>query len=60
MQENWDEYIKGQAEDYGVPLGVARMLFDLLGPSEAYDGFVTHLEDYADEHGESDEWETDE
>ena len=42
------EYVKGVAEDFGVDFASAWMLFDILGPSEAYDGFITELEDYAD------------
>ena len=45
-QENWDEYIRECADNAGVDFNEAKMLFDLLGPSEAYDGFITMLEDY--------------
>ena len=45
-QENWDEYIADCAEDCGVDFDEAKMLFDLLGPNEAYDGFITMLEDH--------------
>ena len=46
VKNDWDEYIQDCAEDCGVEFDEAKMLFDLLGPSEAYDGFVTTLEDH--------------
>ena len=45
---NWKEYVREQAEEYGVPFDVAWEIFLLLGPNEAYDGFVTELQDIAD------------
>ena len=42
------KFVKNSAEDYGVPLRDALMIFDMLGESEMYDGFVTELEDYAE------------
>jgi hypothetical protein len=41
----WGEWIVSQADDMGCKRSKAAMLFDLLGPSEAFDGFVTALED---------------
>jgi hypothetical protein len=35
------------AEDMGVDPTIAATLFDLLGPNEAFDGFVTTMEDIA-------------
>jgi hypothetical protein len=47
------DYVRGEAENCGVPFSHAIVLFDLLGESEMYDGFVTMLEDY----GKSLNWE---
>ena len=41
------QYVKEAANDYDVDFNVAWTLFDMLGPSEMYDGFITMLEDYA-------------
>ena len=41
-----DAYIRECADNAGVDFQEAKMLFDLLGPTEAYDGFVTMLEDH--------------
>ena len=41
----WDNYVRSCASEYGVDLEVAFELFDLLGPEEAFDGFVTELEE---------------
>lgn len=43
------EYVQCMAEDYGVPIDIARSLFNMLGYSEAFDGFVNALEDYNNE-----------
>lgn len=47
--ESWEEYVRGVAEDYGVSFHTAWIVFDTLGPSEAFDGFITELEDLADQ-----------
>ena len=41
----WGEWIVQNADDAGMSRGNAAMLFDLLAPSEAFDGFVTAVED---------------
>jgi len=46
--DNREDYLKSLAEDYGVELGTVKMLADLLGPSEDFDGLVTSLQDYSD------------
>lgn len=43
----WGEHIVATADDAGMSRGQAAMLFDLLGESEAFDGFVTGCEDHA-------------
>lgn len=45
---NWKEYVRECAEDAGVDFETAWELFEVLGPEEAYDGFVTMLEDAAE------------
>ena len=45
MGPNWREYVKEEAENFGVPFREAWALFQMLGPNEAYDGFITMLED---------------
>ena len=49
MAENWKEYVRDIADDYGVDFENAWTLFELLGELEAYDGFITMIQDYADE-----------
>jgi hypothetical protein len=45
----WKEYVRKEADQHGVPFKLAWMLFEMLGPEEAYDGFITELADYADQ-----------
>lgn len=47
MGENWKKYVEECAEEYDVPFDRAWALFGVLGPSEAYDGFIAMLEDLA-------------
>jgi len=42
------KYVKEEADNYGVPFNEAWCLFDLLGESEMYDGFITMLQDYGE------------
>jgi len=41
-------YVRDEADNYGVPFNEAWCLFDLLGESEMYDGFITMLQDYSE------------
>lgn len=43
--QTWGAWIVDNAEEYGVAMRTAITLFDLLGPDEAFDGFVTGLQD---------------
>lgn len=43
--ESWGEYIAEKAAEADISVGTAFSLFQMLGPSEAFDGFVTSLED---------------
>lgn len=40
------EYLADLADTTGVDLSIVRVMADLLGPSEDFDGLVTSLEDY--------------
>lgn len=44
---NRKAYLESLAEDHGVALSVVLVLADTLGPSEDFDGLVTHVEDAA-------------
>lgn len=41
-------YLECLAEDTGVPIADVLALASVLGPSEDFDGLVTHLEDMAE------------
>ena len=43
-----DHYLQCLVEDYGVELATVKMLAQLLGPNEDFDGLVTSLEDYSE------------
>jgi hypothetical protein len=43
--ESWGEYITDQADNSGMRISTAFSLFTMLGEDEAFDGFVTHMED---------------
>lgn len=49
MEREWRAYVKVAAQEYGVPEKEAMLLFEMLGPNEAYDGFITHLEELSEE-----------
>ena len=42
------DYVRNEADNYGVPFNEAWCIFDLLGESEMYDGFITMLQDYSE------------
>lgn len=42
---SWAPYIIAQAQDYGVPVNRAILVWSVLGATEAFDGFVTSLQD---------------
>lgn len=44
-RDDYREYLKGLADDYGVKTSIVMSLASALGPSEARDGLVAHLED---------------
>lgn len=39
------EYLESLADDFGVELDTVKMLADMLGPNEDFDGLVISLED---------------
>ena len=41
-----DDYLKNLAEDRGIDMFAVRMIADMLGPSEDFDGLVSELEDF--------------
>lgn len=44
------DFVKEEAEQYGVPFNVALVLFDALGESEMFSGFPASLEDAAPDY----------
>jgi len=36
-------YLRDVAENYGIAFGTVRMLADMLGESEDFDGLISHL-----------------
>jgi hypothetical protein len=42
-----DDYLAGLAQDFGIDMSAARMIADMLGASEDFDGLVSELEDFA-------------
>lgn len=45
---NRENYLRCLSEDWDIPFMTVKMLADMLGPNEDFDGLVTMLED-ADE-----------
>lgn len=48
---NREDYLRCLSEDWDMPFMTVKMLANMLGPEEDFDGLVTALED-ADEMGE--------
>jgi len=48
---NREDYLRCLSDDWDMPFMTVKMLADMLGPNEDFDGLVTALED-ADEMGE--------
>lgn len=44
-----EDYLSCIAEDYGLDLEQLRLLAELLGPNEDFDGLIAMLEDEASE-----------
>ena len=44
---SWGEYIVQVADNNGISVGEAYGIWQMMGPSEAFDGFVTSCEDAA-------------
>ena len=40
-----DDYLRGLADDYSVPLDAVMAISEVLGPEEDFDGLVSNLED---------------
>jgi glycosidase len=43
---NRTDYLRSLADNMGVDYATVKMLADMLGPNEDFDGLVTELEDY--------------
>jgi hypothetical protein len=41
-----DDYLTSLADDRGIDSTAVRMIADMLGPSEDFDGLVSELEDF--------------
>ena len=46
--ENRKQYLQSLAGDYGVTYGKVKMLADMLGENDDFDGLITELEDMID------------
>ncbi len=46
--DSWGEHVMNYAEENGMKLSTAWALFEALGENEAFDGFVTELQDCAE------------
>jgi hypothetical protein len=42
-----DDYLGSLAQDFGIDSMAVRMIADMLGPSEDFDGLVSELEDFS-------------
>lgn len=42
---NREDYLRCMSEDWNIPFTTVKMLADMLGPNEDFDGLVTALED---------------
>jgi hypothetical protein len=42
-----DDYLANLAEDFGIELLAVRVIADMLGPSEDFDGLLSELEDFS-------------
>ncbi len=45
---NREDYLRNLADDYGVDIVTVKMLADLLGEQEDFDGLVIAIADYAE------------
>lgn len=43
--KNRKDYLESLAEDFDIPYSTVEVCASVLGPSEDFDGLVTHLED---------------
>lgn len=48
---NREDYLRCMSEDWNIPFTTVKMLADMLGPNEDFDGLVTALE-YVDVMGD--------
>ena len=50
------DYVRNEADNFGVPFRYAMAVFDTMGESEMYDGFISALEDMAREDFDDSEY----
>lgn len=48
--KNRDDYLECLSVDFDIDLEDVYCMADMLGPTEDFDGLVTHLGDYFDSH----------
>lgn len=46
---NRKDYLMDLAEEYGIEYNTVKLLAELLGPSEDFDGLINMLEDYQED-----------
>lgn len=46
--EDREDYLRNLAADYGVDYATVKMMAELLGPNEDFDGLVSEIQDMAD------------
>jgi hypothetical protein len=42
-----EDYLTSLAQDFGIDIMAVRVISDMLGPSEDFDGLVSELDDFA-------------
>jgi len=48
--DNINQYLRWLASEYEIPYYEVKGLFDLLGPSELFDGLVSSVQDRSEEY----------
>jgi len=44
--KNRKDYLNNLADNYGISIEEIKLISDMLGPDEDFDGLITSLEDY--------------
>ena len=53
--ENRYDYLRGLADEFGIPFRVVDAVADMLGPNEDFDGLLCELEDYSEMYDDEEE-----